>query len=253
VLLRPQHITISRPSPKAPISAELARPGQAKGPFPGMVVLHDMLGDTRDLSNIVRRFAAHGYLTVAPSLYSDGPVRCVKSLFRAMLTGQGSTFDDIDTVRRWLLSQGDASGRVGVVGFCMGGGFALLCATRGFHASAPNYPYAPGNLEKLLQGACPIVASYGGRDPLPHVTSRAPTLRRVLERARVPHDVVEYPEARHAFINHHDLAPLTELARMAGFEYHAPSAEHAWGRMLAFFARHLGPGSAHQAPLARPS
>ena len=56
----------------------------------------------------------------------------------------------------------------------------------------------------------------------------------------VTHDVREYPEAGHSFLNRHNLGPFTALERVAGLGYHQPSAEDAWTRVLRFFDRHLG-------------
>lgn len=119
----------------------------------------------------------------------------------------------------------------------MGGGFALLTAARGFHASAPNYAHLPKDLDGVLRGACPVVASYGAKDKT--LRGTAAKLRGGLERAGVEHDVHEYPDAGHSFLNRHDLGPGGALLRVAGIGYHEPSAEDAWGRILRFFEAHL--------------
>ena len=119
----------------------------------------------------------------------------------------------------------------------MGGGFALLTAARGFDASAPNYAHLPEDLDGALRGACPVVASYGAKDKT--LRGTAAKLESALERTGVEHDVHEYPDAGHSFLNRHDLGPGGALLRVAGIGYHEPSAEHAWGRILRFFEAHL--------------
>ena len=92
--------------------------------------------------------------------------RCAasKSTFQAFFAGQGQAFDDIETARKWLVDQPTSNGKTGIIGFCMGGGFALLTAQRGFDVSSVNYGQLPKDLDEVLAGACPIVASYGARD-----------------------------------------------------------------------------------------
>jgi carboxymethylenebutenolidase len=119
----------------------------------------------------------------------------------------------------------------------MGGGFALLAATRGFDVSAPNYGVIPRNAAEVLRGACPIVGSYGGRDPmLPGVGRK---LDAALTDAGVEHDVKVYPRAGHSFLNRHSVGPFSIIEKIAGFAYDQPSAEDAWGRILRFFGEHL--------------
>lgn len=168
--------------------AYLAVPPVGTGPWPAVVVVHEAFGLTDDTRQQADRLAVGGYLALAPDLFTaGGPVRCLRSTFRALGRREGAAFDDLEAARSWLVRRPDCTGTVGIVGFCMGGGFALVAATRGFHASAPNYGQTPQDLERVLQGACPVVASYGGRDrTLPGAAQR---LNGALTSLAVEHDV----------------------------------------------------------------
>ena len=83
-----------------------------------------------------------------------------------------------------------------------------------------------------------MVASFGGKDL--GLRGAASKLEAGLENAGVPHDVREYPNAGHSFLDHHNFGPANPLMRVAGLGYHGPSADHAWGRILRFFDTHLG-------------
>ena len=220
------------------LRAYLAVPPTGEGPWPAVVVIHEVFGLTNDTRQQADRLAAAGYLAVAPDLYSaGGALRCLKSTFGALASGKGAAFGDLEATRRWLADRADCTGRVGVMGFCMGGGFALLAATRGFDVSAPNYGQLPENAEEVLRGACPVVASFGRRDVA--LRGSADRLERVLTDLDVPHDVKEYPDAGHSFLNRHNAGPFSVLEKVAGFNYHQPSAEDAWARILRFLDRHL--------------
>jgi len=94
----------------------------------------------------------------------------------------------------------------------------------------------------LLTGACPIVGSFGARDPL---FRKAPErLERAMTRHGVDHDIEVYPQAGHAFINDHrdDLpARVRSLDGITRMAYHEPSARDARRRIIAFFDAHLKP------------
>jgi carboxymethylenebutenolidase len=232
-------VTVPGASSAPELRAHLAVPPVGSGPWPGVVLIHEIVGLVDDVRDHAGRLAAAGYLALAPDLYSaGGAVRCVRATLRALAAGAGPALADIDAARAWLAARPDCTGRIGVIGFCMGGGFALLTAARGFTASAPNYGPLPDDLDAALEDACPVVASYGAKDRgLPGAAAR---LEEALTRAGVPHDVKEYPGAGHSFLNRHNVGPAAPLLRVGGVGYHAASAEDAWSRILRFFDQHLG-------------
>jgi len=221
-------------TPNGPIDAIVEVPA-GPGPWPGVVVVHDALTYGSDIKAIARRIADNGFLTIAPNLYSrGGAVRCVRQVMTDLYRHKGRAIDDLQAARDTLIAREDCTGTVGIAGFCMGGGFALVMASQGFDAAAPFYPSLAQSYNSVLDGACPIVASYGLRDPVN--PGRGPRLEHVLEREGVPHDVKVYPDTGHSFANKYRAAPLL---RILGFGYDADATDDAWRRVFAFFGTHL--------------
>ncbi|GHC71243.1 carboxymethylenebutenolidase [Nocardiopsis terrae] len=221
------------------LRAYLARP-EGEGPWPGVVVAHEVFGADEQMRRHADRMARAGYLTVLPDLYSDGGgLRCVRGVVSALGAGHGRAFTDLLAGRDWLRARNDCTGRVGVLGFCLGGGFAIASAPD-FDASAPNYGYLPGDLQAVAARSCPVVASYAGRDRT--LVGAADRLRGALREAGVPNDVKEYPDAGHSFLNEapNGPKPLRVVLRAMGTGPHPESAADAWERIGSFFAEHLG-------------
>lgn len=227
--------SIELDTPAGPFDALVDVP-EGHGPWPGVVVVHDAIGYQPDKEAVSARIAAAGYLAITPNLYArGGRARCITKVMRAALTKQGPAIEDLLAARDYLRDRPDSTGVVGIAGFCMGGQFALILSPKGFGASAPFYGTPlPKNLEETLTGACPIVASFGARDP---IGRGAPAkLNKAVQAHGIAADVKVYPNAGHSFANQ---LPAQSLLRVTGFGYNEAVAEDAWSRVFDFFETHL--------------
>ncbi|MEV4019288.1 dienelactone hydrolase family protein [Nonomuraea angiospora] len=213
--------------------------------WPGVVVLHEIYGIEPDMLDVVDLFAEHGYAAVLPDLYSHGTrVGCLTRAMHQFVTEKpGRPAADIDTTRQWLAGRDDVDGgRLGVIGFCMGGGFALAYAASappGVRAASVNYGAVPGDQERL-RSVCPVVGSYGGRDQ--GFGRHGTRLREHMRALGIEHDVEIYPDAGHSFMTdgHHPVAKLALFPLRHGLVRAA--ADDAWRRTFAFFDRYVAGG-----------
>ncbi|MGH8860950.1 MAG: dienelactone hydrolase family protein [Jatrophihabitantaceae bacterium] len=217
----------------------LARPA-GDGPWPGVVAIHEIFGVDDEFRGHCDRLAAAGYLTLGLDLFSDGGARrCIVATMRALFAGRGKPIVDIDAARTYLAGSAECTGKVGIAGFCMGGGFALLTAPRGFDVAAANYGQAPKHAGTVLADACPVVASYGGFDPL--MIGQARKVEKALAANGIEHDLKVYPGAGHSFLNARMTGPraLHPIERVLNVGPRPAAAADAWRRIETFFATHL--------------
>ena len=186
-----------------PMRAALALPGRTER-RPGVIVIHEIFGLNDDIRRIAGRFA------------------------------------DLEAARTWLATRREVDPqRTGVVGFCLGGGFALLYAVRApLGVSAVFYGDVP-KTAAALRGTCPILAGYGGRDRI--FAPQGRRLEALLTELDVPHDVRIYPDAGHSYMSEHSgvLATIGYWGPMAA-RYDPAAAADSWTRIESFFRQHLG-------------
>jgi carboxymethylenebutenolidase len=229
------------------IPVEIFRPSAASHPppWPGLVVIHEIFGTNDDIRGIARRFADEGYLAAVPNLMAGGlHLACVLRAMRALAAGRGPAVDALEAVVDVLEARSDA-GKVGAVGFCMGGGFALLLGTRERLAAAGVF-YGDIRQREELARVCPVTGGYGGRDRL--FAPKGRELIAALDALGREHDVRIYEHAGHSYMNRAGHPVLAALTRpLMHVAYDADAAEDSWRRMLAFFASHLRDGVARAA------
>jgi carboxymethylenebutenolidase len=214
-------------------TAYLALPDGA-GPHPGVVVVHEAFGLNDNIRDICRRFAEEGYAALGVDLF-EGRNRavCMARMFAGGMTGNLDYYG-VPALKAALGRLADHpgvdAGRLGAVGFCLGGSIILTwaCTDSRLTAIAPFYGVAPRPREAIRR-LCPVVGSWPGKD----ITTRAArVLEPELTAADIPHDLKIYPGAWHSFFNDQ-------------LRVHDPAtAADSWQRVLAFFAEHVRGNSA---------
>ncbi|MGH7780993.1 MAG: dienelactone hydrolase family protein [Candidatus Binataceae bacterium] len=224
-----------------PMRAAIAGPEDG-GKHPGVIVIHEIFGLNDDIRRITARVAGLGYVAMAPDLY-DGPglrAICIARILMRLRSGSGQAFEDLESARKFLAAQPNVdSSRIGVIGFCMGGGFALLYAVRApMKVCATFYGDVPKTADKI-RGVCPVLGGYGVDDK--PFASQGRRLEELLTENDVEHDVKIYDGAGHSFMSRHEGA-LAKIASYGPMQvgYNHAAAEDSWKRIDAFFAGHLG-------------
>ena len=167
-------------------------------------------------------------------------IRCIRSAFGQLRAGRGPAFAALDAARAFLAARPDCTGKTGVIGFCLGGGFALLCAPRpGFDVAAVNYGDVPKDAESVLAGACPVVGSFGGRDLM---GTQHPERLGARSRSSRCHTTCTSTRAPgHRFMTESSGVGAV-FARIGKMSYQPEDAADAWQRIFAFFG--TSPGTA---------
>lgn len=215
---------------------------ESGGPFPTVLVVHEIFGVHEHIQDLCRRFAKLGYFAVAPLLFArEGDVTKIADQGQLMAvvasTPDSQVASDLDSTVAWAKSTGKAdTSRLAITGFCWGGRQVWLYAAHNHDVKAaaawygvldwPKSDKAPANpMDLVSQIDVPVLGLYGGSDagiPRDHIEA----LRSALKAAGKPSDIIVYPDAGHGF--NADYRP----------SYNATAAKDAWQRMLSWFKQH---------------
>ena len=224
-------VTLSYPSTAGTgtVKGYLAKPANMTGKLPGVLVVHENRGLNPHIEDITRRIALDGYIAFAPDALSPlggypGDEDKARTLF-ATLDPKKAT-EDFVAGTMFLKGQADCTGKVGVVGFCYGGGIAHTLATRlpGLNAAVPFYGNHPAP-EDATKIKAPLLIHLAAVDE--RINAAWPGYEAALKAAGVRYSAHQYAGTQHGFNN--DTTP----------RYDAAAAKLAWDRTMAFFAQSL--------------
>ena len=224
---------VEYPSDGIAVDAYVAFPSTASK-CPAMIVVQEWWGLNDHIKDIARRFATEGYVAIAPDLYSRmGHVQTTDSKEAGQLMNrlrEEEVLSDLNATMTYIQQAPEVNpGRVGVTGFCMGGGYALTfpCVNEGVKAAVPFYGPTPNPDTPIQSLGCPILYIYGEDDGWITRTD-VQRLLDALTKYDKPGEVKTYPGASHAFFND----TRKEV-------YKPAEAKDAWRRTLAFCKQHL--------------
>jgi carboxymethylenebutenolidase len=200
------------------------------GPHPGVVVIHEVYGLNDHIKEICRRFADAGYAALAVDLFTDrNRTVCMTRYMAGMLLGSVNRYgvSDLKAALTFLAKNREIDARrLGAIGFCMGGSFAIAwaCTDSRLKAIAPFYAVNPRPLD-VVSRLCPVVGSYPEKD---FTANAGRKLDQVLDTYDITHDIKVYPGAEHSFYNTESKA------------YDKAAAEDSWARVMKFFGDQIG-------------
>jgi carboxymethylenebutenolidase len=224
-----ERIEFDSPNGSGKVSAYLAKPAKASGKLPTVLVVHENRGLNPHIEDIARRLAVDGYLALAPDALTPlggypGDEDKARALFAQL--DQSKTRQDFLAAAAVLKARADGTGKLGVVGFCYGGGMAHFLATQlpDLAAAVPFYGNHPP-VEDAARVKAPLLIHFAAVDE--RINAAWPAYEAALKAAGVRHTAHQYPGTQHGFNN--DTTP----------RFDAAAAKLAWDRTLAFFAQHL--------------
>ena len=207
----------------------LARPAGAPGKLPAVLVVHENRGLNPHIEDIARRLALENFMAFAPDALHPlggypGDEDPARALFQKL--DRAKTQEDFVAAARYLKSRPDSTGKVGVVGFCFGGGMAGYLATRlpDLAAAVAFYGGQPDAAE-VPKIRAPLLIHYAENDE--RINAGWPAFEAALKASNVPHTMHMYRKTQHGFNN--DTTP----------RYDEAAAKLAWGRTIDFFKKHL--------------
>ncbi|MDP3519991.1 MAG: dienelactone hydrolase family protein [Hydrogenophaga sp.] len=222
-------IEYASPKGHGTVKGYLARPASASGKLPTVLVVHENRGLNPHIEDITRRLALDGYLAFAPDMLTSlGGYPGDEDKARAMFAqlDQAKCREDFLAAYEVLKARPESNGKVGVVGFCYGGGIAHMLATRvpTLAAAVPFYGNHPP-AEDAAWVKAPLQIHFAAVDE--RINAAWPAYEKELKAAGVRYTAHTYPGTQHGFNN--DTTP----------RFDAAAAQLAWGRTLDFFKTHL--------------
>jgi carboxymethylenebutenolidase len=235
--LKTEYVEYDSPQGNKKIRGYLARPAAAKGKLPAVLVVHENRGLNPHIEDIARRLALENFIAFAPDALTPlggypGDEDKARELFAKL--DQEKTRNDFLAAVEFLKKLPDGTGKVGVVGFCFGGGIANMLATKvpDLGAAVAFYGMAP-KLEDVPKIKAPLLIHYAENDE--RINAGAKPYEDALKENKIKFTVYTYPGTQHGFNN--DTTP----------RYDKEKAKLAWQRTVAFFKKHLR-GAAAPAP-----